>query len=131
MEGKMFRLLILILCVISLSSWCVAQDDRTTIKKSLIPATGTDTRNFIPQGWKLEEQKSADLDGDGNADYVLKLIEDKPAKTSEDMVNDRARALIVLLADAKGNLNRAAVADKLLQCTGCGGAFYGGAEGPA
>ena len=127
----MFRLILLTLTLLSLSSWCAAQDDRTTIKKSLIPATGTDTRNFIPQGWKLEEQKSADLDGDGNADYVLKLIEDKPAKTSEDMVNDRARALIVLLSDAKGNLTRAAVADKLLQCTGCGGAFYGVVEAPA
>ena len=127
----MFRPILLAFAILGLSSWCVAQDDRTTIKKSLIPATGTDTRNFIPQGWKLEEQKSADLDGDGNADYVLKLIEDKPAKTSEDVVNDRARALIVLLADAKGNLTRAAVADKLLQCTGCGGAFYGVTEAPA
>src|SRR5204862_3618257 len=83
------------------------------------------TRNFIPPGWKLEEQKAADLDGDGNSDYVLKLIEDKPAKTTDDVVNDRARALIVLLSDATGKLTRAAVADKLLQCTGCGGAFYG------
>src|SRR5437868_1614773 len=127
----MFRLTLLTACLISLSSWCVAQDDRTTIKKSLIPASGSDTRNFIPQGWKLEEQKAADLDGDGNSDYVLKLIEDKPAKTADDVVNDRARALIVLLSDAAGKLTRAAVADKLLQCTGCGGAFYGVVEAPA
>ncbi len=127
----MFRITLLIACLISLSSWCVAQDDRTTIKKSLIPVSGSDTRNFIPPGWKLEEQKAADLDGDGNADYVLKLIEDKPAKTSEDVVNDRARALIVLLSDANGKLTRVAVADKLLQCTGCGGAFYGVVEAPA
>ncbi|HEX3146241.1 MAG TPA: hypothetical protein VHQ64_19865 [Pyrinomonadaceae bacterium] len=127
----MFRLTLLTVCLIGLSSWCVAQDDRTTIKKSLIPASGSDTRNFIPQGWKLEEQKAADLDGDGNSDYVLKLIEDKPAKTADDMLNDRARALIVLLSDAKGKLTRAAVADKLLQCTGCGGAFYGFVEAPA
>jgi hypothetical protein len=130
-EHRMFRLPILILFVLSLSSWCVAQDDRTTIKKSLVPWAGTDTRNFIPQGWKLEEQKSADLDGDGNADYVLKLIEDKPAKTSDDVVNDRARALVVVLSDASGKLTRVAVADKLLQCTGCGGAFYGVMEAPA
>jgi hypothetical protein len=127
----MFRLALLAACLICLSSWCVAQDDRVTIKKSLIPASGSDTRNFIPQGWKLEEQKAADLDGDGNSDYVLKLIEDKPAKTADDMLNDRARALIVLLSDATGKLTRAAVADKLLQCTGCGGAFYGVVEAPA
>lgn len=127
----MTRLSSILLLVLCLSSWCLAQDDRTIIQKSLIPMSGKDTREFIPKGWKLEEQKSSDLDGDGNADYVLKLIEDKPAKTSEDMVNDRARALVVLMSDATGKLSRAAVADKLLQCTGCGGAFYGVVEAPA
>ncbi len=124
-------ILFAIICLACLSSWCVAQDDRVTIKKSLIPATGNDPRDFIPKGWKLEEQHSSDLDGDGNADYVLKLIEDKPAKTNDDVVNDRARALLVLLGGADGKLARAAVADKLLQCTGCGGAFYGVVEAPA
>jgi len=121
----------MILCFFALTSWCFAQDERTTIKKSLIPATGADTRDFIPAGWKLEEQLSSDLDGDGTADYVLKLIENKPAKTADDMPNDRARALIVLLQGADGKLSRAAVADKLLQCTGCGGAFYGVVDAPA
>lgn len=128
---RMLRRALLITVVFVLSSVCFAQEDRTTIKKSLIPWAGTDTRNFIPQGWKLEEQKSADLDGDGNADYVLKLIENKPARTADDATNDRARALIVLLSDSAGKLTRAAVADKLLQCTGCGGAFYGAMEAPA
>lgn len=127
----MTRVISFLFCVLCLSSWAFAQDDRTTIQKSLIPMSGKDTREFIPRGWKLEEQKSSDLDGDGNADYVLKLIEDKPAKTSEDVANDRARALVVLMSDATGKLSRAAVADKLLQCTGCGGAFYGVVEAPA
>jgi hypothetical protein len=113
------------------TSWSFAQDDRTTIQKSLIPATGSDTRDFIPAGWKLEEQLSSDLDGDGTSDYVLKLIENKPAKTSDDMANDRARALIVVFQRADGKLARAAIADKLLQCTGCGGAFYGVVDAPA
>jgi hypothetical protein len=126
----MFRVGLLILCFVSLASWCFAQDERTTIKKSLIPAVGSDTRDFIPAGWKLEEQLSADLDGDGTSDYVLKLIEDKP-KPSDDTMNDRARALIVLLQGADGKLSRAAVADKLLQCTGCGGLFYGVVDAPA
>ena len=127
----MTRLTLLVLCVFCLSSWCFAQDDRTTIQKSLVPMSGKDTRDFIPKGWKLEEQKSADLDGDSNADYVLKLIEDKPAKTADDVVNDRARALLILMSDATGKLSRAALADKLLHCTGCGGAFYGVVEAPA
>ena len=127
----MTRLTSLILCVFCLASWCLAQDDRTTIQKSLVPMSGKDTRDFIPKGWKLDEQKSSDLDGDGNADYVLKLVEDKPAKTADDVANDRARALVVLMSDATGNLSRAAVADRLLQCTRCGGAFYGVVESPA
>jgi len=127
----MFRVGLLILCFIALTCWSFAQDDRTTIKKSLIPATGSDTRDFIPAGWKLEEQLSSDLDGDGTADYVLKLIENKPAKATDDTMNDRARALIVLLQGADGKLSRAAIADKLLQCTGCGGAFYGVVDAPA
>ena len=126
----MVRVGLLILGFVMLTSWCLAQDERTTIKKSLIPATGSDTRNFIPAGWKLEEQLSSDLNGDGTADYVLKLIEDKPAKASDE-VNDRARALVILLQDANGKLSRAAIADKLLQCTGCGGAFYGVVDAPA
>ncbi|MFN2577240.1 MAG: hypothetical protein ABR607_06065 [Pyrinomonadaceae bacterium] len=127
----MLRAGLLILCFAAFTCCCFAQDERTIIKKSLIPATGTDTRNFIPTGWKLEEQLSADLDGDGTSDYVLKLIEKKPAKNSEDVINDRARALVVLLQRADGTLWRAAIADKLLQCTGCGGAFYGFVEAPA
>jgi hypothetical protein len=128
---KTVRFTSLVLGILCLSSWSVAQDERAAIKKSLIPLNGSDTREFIPKGWKLEEQKSSDLDADGNSDYVLKLIEDKPAKTSDDVVNDRARALVVLMSDGSGKLSRAAVADKLLQCTGCGGAFYGVVEAPA
>ena len=126
----MFRVGLLILSFVTLTSWCFAQDERTTIKKSLIPASGNETSNFIPAGWKLEEQLSSDLNGDGSADYVLKLIQDKPAKTSDE-VNDRARALVILLQDANGKLARSAIADKLLQCTGCGGAFYGVVDAPA
>ena len=126
----MFRVGLLILCFVAFTPWSFAQDERTTIKKSLIPATGNDTRDFIPSGWKLEEQLSSDLNGDGTPDYVLKLIENKPAK-SPDEFNDRARALVVLLQDANGKLSRAAIADKLLQCTGCGGAFYGVVDAPA
>lgn len=107
-----------------------AQGDPARIKKSQIPPTGRQTSDFVPAGWKVEQQLAADLDGDGAPDYVLTLIEDKPAKTAEDTVNDRARALVVLLG-GEGKLTRAAVADRLLQCTQCGGAFYGVVEAPA
>jgi len=66
----MFRVSLLAILWLASLSWSVAQNDRVTINKSLIPATGKDTRDFIPNGWKLEEQLSADLNGDGNADFV-------------------------------------------------------------
>jgi hypothetical protein len=119
-----------VFCSLVLCAAIFAQDARLTINKSLIPASGTAANEFVPKGWKIEEQLSGDLNADGASDLVLKLIEDKPAKTADDLVNDRARALIVLLKDG-GQLARAAVADKLLQCTGCGGAFYGVNEAPA
>jgi hypothetical protein len=130
-KNGILRGALLCLCLVILSCAGFGQDEPARIKKSQIPATGRETGDFIPAGWKLEEQLSADLDGDGVADYVLKLIENKPGKTGEDTINDRARALVVLLANAGGKLTRAAVADRLLQCTGCGGAFYGVVEAPA
>src|SRR5262249_37828272 len=38
---------------------------------------------------------------------------------------ERGRALVIALATKDGQLNRAGIADSLLQCTRCGGAFYG------
>ena len=116
---------------IVLPLFCFAQEDRTLIDKSKIPAQAAAIKDFVPAGWKIEEQLSADLNADSSPDYVLKLVEDKPAKTADDVANERARALIVLLQNATGKFSRAAVADKLLQCTRCGGAFYGVVESPA
>jgi hypothetical protein len=127
----MFRGALLLFCLVAFSCACLGQDERAKIKNSQIPVTGRYTRDFIPAGWKVEEQLAADLDGDGASDYVLKLIENKPAKTAEDTISNRARALVVLMASAEGKLTRVAVADKLLQCTQCGGAFYGFVEAPA
>jgi hypothetical protein len=70
-------------------------------------------------------QSPGDLNNDSIPDYALKLIEDKPARTSDDTDNNRYRALVIVFGSKEGKLTRAAVADKLLQCTGCGGAFYG------
>jgi hypothetical protein len=108
-----------------------AQDEAATIDVSRIPAEAGDVKGFVPPGWKIEEAVKGDLNGDSVPDYALKLVEDKPAKTADDMANDRGRALVVVLAGKGGKLTRAGVADKLLQCTTCGGAFYGVVEAPA
>jgi len=108
-----------------------AQEDRPVIDKSKIPVEGKSVSDFMPPGWKLEEQVTGDLNGDSVPDYALKLVEDKPAKNSDDIPNERQRALVILFKDQDGQLSRAAVADKLLQCTSCGGAFYMSVEAPA
>lgn len=101
------------------------------IDKSRIPAVAANVREFVPTGWKIEEQLSGDLNGDGLPDHALKLVEDKPTKDQDDIATERARALVIALTGKDGKLARAGVADKLLQCTRCGGAFYGVVESPA
>lgn len=110
---------------------CPAQEDAGKIDKSLVPAEAASPVGFVPRGWKIEQQLSADLNGDSLPDSVIKLVEDKPEKNSEGYATDRGRALVVALQKVGGKLTRAAVAANLLQCTQCGGAFYGVSEAPA
>lgn len=117
--------------IAALYSCALAQDEKVRIDKSRIPAVGTDVKDFVPPGWKIEEQITGDLNGDSQPDYALKLVEDKPAKDKDDVATERQRALVILLRNKDGKLARAAVTDTLLQCTSCGGAFYGVVEAPA
>lgn len=97
--------------------------------RNSVPATAAKVEGFVPKGWKIEEQVKGDVTADGVSDVLLKLIEDKPKK--EDEFVDRNRVLVIAVADGKGGFRNAAVADKLLQCTSCGGAFYGVVDAPA
>ena len=128
----MLRILIslpgIILCLATLT---FAQDEAGTIDVSRVPAQAKDAASFVPPGWKIEEQVRGDLNGDTLPDLVLKLVEDKPAKDADDMPTERGRALVIALAEKDGSLTRAGAAAKLLQCTRCGGAFYGVVETPA
>lgn len=114
-----------------LPSFCLAQQDRHLIDKARIPLETGAIEKFAPPGWKIEEQLTGDLNGDSLPDFALKLLEDKPAKDAEDVATERQRALVIVVQKPGGKLTRAAVADKLLQCTRCGGAFYGVSESPA
>ena len=108
----------------------VGQDeDDKPIDKSAVAEMGTKASDFAPAGWKVEDEIKADVTADGVADLVIKLIENKPKKEDE-MVN-RNRALVVAVSDGKGNYKTAAINDNLLQCTSCGGAFYGVMDAPA
>ena len=122
-------LAVLILLVSAVTAF--AQHEASKIDPARIAAQGKDAPSFVPAGWKIEEQVTGDLNGDSLTDYVLKLVEDKPPKDADDMPTERGRALVIALAEKDGGLKRAGVASKLLQCTRCGGAFYGVVETPA
>lgn len=124
----LISLLVVILCV---APSTFGQDEAATIEASRVPAQAKNAASFAPAGWKIEEQITGDLNGDSLPDYVLKLVEDKPAKDADDMPTERGRALVIALVEKDGTLKRAGLAAKLLQCTRCGGAFYGVVETPA
>lgn len=124
---RLLAVLILLVCGIT----TFAQDEAGTIDVSRIAAHAKDAASFVPAGWKIEEQVTGDLNGDAVPDHALKLVEDKPDKDNEGVATERGRALVIVLAEKDGNLKRAGVADRLLQCTRCGGAFYGVVETPA
>jgi hypothetical protein len=108
-----------------------AQDEAPGIDASKIPATGAAAADFAPTGWEVEDTATGDLNGDGKADLAIKLIEPKSALAAPDSHQDRSRALVVALAGADGKYARTGVATKVLQCTACGGAFYGVMDAPA
>jgi hypothetical protein len=125
-----FLLTLFLVCLIFPAS-ALAQENKINIDQSRIPNEAGDVKDFVPPGWKIEEQVAGDLNGDAVPDYTLKLVEDKPAKDKDDTATERQRALVIVLKNSSGKLSRAAVTDKLLQCTRCGGAFYGVVEAPA
>ena len=123
--------LILSLLLVILHSSAFAQDGAAKIDRSRVPARADQPEKFAPSGWKIEDQITGDLNGDTLPDYALKLVEAKPDKDAEGDPTERGRALVIALATKDGPLSRAGVADNLLQCTRCGGAFYGVVETPA
>ena len=112
--------------LLSFTLSAIAQDGKVDVTN--IPASGDRPAAFAPAGWKVEDTVKGDLNGDGKPDYAIKLVEDKPVKQDEPL--DSERALVVAFSDGD-KLRRVAVADKLLQCTSCGGAFYGVMPAPA
>lgn len=124
-------LLTLLFTDLALPAGALAQEDRARLDKSRIPREAANANDFVPPGWKTEEQIEGDLNGDSLPDSALKLVEDKPATDKDGDATERQRALVIVLRNKDGKLARAAVTDKILQCTRCGGAFYGVVESPA
>ena len=118
------RKLVIGLCLILLlpAFPSVAQDqNRVVLNEKLVPHAGVKIADFVPKGWKIEEKLSGDLNADSVEDIVLQLVEDKPEQNAKGEDQDRYRALVILLKAPDGKYRRAAVAGKLVPCTGCGG----------
>jgi hypothetical protein len=119
---RLLVLIVLVFAVMMRAGTSRAQDDeRRFIDLKQVAAEGSAAQDFVPRGWKIEGQTEGDLNGDSKPDTALKVIEDLPEETAEGTLNIRYRALLVLLRAENGKLHRAAAADRLLQCTGCGG----------
>ena len=123
----------LLLCLLAALPFCCWADEaESSIDTSRIPVAGTGVNDFVPPGWIIEEQVSGDLNKDSFTDIALKLIEDKPVKDKDDEnLECRRRVLIILFKDNHGKFSRVAVAERLLQGTGDGGAFYAFVPAPA
>ena len=117
----------LFLIVYALMAAVSAQDKIIDLSEMAISADRTSL--FAPPGWKVEKTAKGDLNADGKIDQAITLIEDKPFDADDAPKPDRNRVLVVAFSDGK-KLDRIAVADKLLQCTSCGGAFYGVMDAP-
>ena len=107
-----------------------AQDAvRVVLNEKLVPQEGVKVSDFVPKGWKIEQELRGHLNVDSLEDVVLQLIEDKPEENSKGEYQDRYRALVILLKAPDGKYRRAAVAGKFIQCTGCGGVLGSGGVG--
>lgn len=122
----------MLLSLMVLTCAVFAQDETAvSFNDSALPQTSKNINEFVPEGWNIEEQIAGDLNADSLPDAALKLIE-KPATTATaDNPVSRARVLMILFKTKTGIFERVAVAKTLLQCTGCGGAFYGVSPAPA
>lgn len=103
---------------------------QSPLNRNKMPLDAKSVQDFVPAGWQIEAQSSGDLNADGLSDLALQLIQLKPQVKDDEFVN-RDRALLILFKRRDGLLHRAALSEKLLQCTSCGGAFYGVVEAPA
>lgn len=110
--------------------WSVAAQEGANIDATKLPKTAATVREFVPRGWEVETQVAGDLNRDSLPDMAVTLVESMPANADKDNPPERQRALLVLFKTADGNFNRAALANKVLLCTRCGGAFYGVSETP-
>ena len=107
----------LAVCCLSALMLCAgaarAQGEGPAFDAARVPAEGAGEKAFVPAGWKVEERVEGDLDGDGRADLVLRLVP-KDYDSAGVVAAPESQALLVLLSPAGGRLRRTGLATKLL-----------------
>lgn len=117
--------------LLSLLFLCSVLQSSASIDPKQLPTEAATAEAFVPRGWVIEERIAGDLNRDAVADVVLKLVEQMPPSADKDNPPERNRALLILFQLPDGKLRRAALANKVLLCTRCGGAFFGVMETPS
>lgn len=129
MTGKLFLFGLLIFGNAALT---FSQDSSVVpLADSKLPRTAGAVEKFVPAGWTIEARISGDLNNDAVADTALELIEKPAADVDKDDPPSRSRVLLILFRNKDGAFEWVAAAKTLLQCTRCGGAFYGVMEAPS
>ena len=132
MSKMLTRIFTLCLLMTTCAAFASAQEEQAVLfDDSALPRTANAVEKFLPSGWMLEAQVSGDLNNDSVPDTALKLIEKPAADDDKDNPASRERVLMILFKNRQGIFERVATEKNLLQCTGCGGAFYGVMEAPA
>lgn len=101
------------------------------IDPAKLPSVAATAREFAPSGWVIEAQTEGDLNRDSIPDLAVTLVEKMPADADKENPPERQRALMILFKTSDGKFSRMALAEKVLLCTRCGGAFFGVVETPA
>lgn len=110
---RAMNLLFCLACACLTWGWsgaAIAQDESPypDVTYPQLPASGAAIADFVPKGWRVEQQPEGDLDKDGRDDVVLVLRMDDPANIVEneglgpERFDTNPRLLAVLLADGAG-----------------------------
>lgn len=89
-------------------------------KKEDVVKIESQVSEFVPSGWKVEDQQSGDLNNDSVPDLILQL------GNNGDKKGDYNRSLIILFKSQDGKFTKAAEAKKLIRCSECGGMLGSG-----
>jgi len=114
-----------LVAAVSLLSILQDPDAPRALNLQRIPAAGPQPTSFVPSGWLVEKQLTADLTADQHPDKVL-MLNEKKITGQEDSGDERA--LVVILAQADGTWKRVGTSNKVVYCKSCFGAL-GGPEG--